>query len=116
MDDAIEVERSVEVGVEPNEVWEQLVDGELSEEWMGVRIEPRVGGDVLVPDRDVIGTVEDIREGESITWSWRERDGDPSQVTIDLVPIETGTRVDVVERLLDYEVIEFPGVILGQAA
>ncbi len=97
-----EVERAVTVPAEPDEVWERIVDGDWSEEWMGVRIEARPGGDVDVPDRDMIGTVEDVEPGRSITWSWRERSGEPSQVTIVVEPIDEGTRVVVTERMLRY--------------
>ena len=116
MEDLPQIERSVEVPADPDEVWERIVDGDLAEEWMGVRVEPRHGGKVMVPDRDVIGTVEDVRPGESITWSWREIDGDPSQVTIDLAPTEEGTRVTIVERLLEYQITGLPPVFLSHAA
>ncbi len=102
--DLPEVKRSVEIEAEPDEVWERVVDGDLSEEWLGVTVEPRVGGNVRVPDKEMIGTVEEIVPEESITWSWREVDGDPSQVTIKIEPTEHGSRVTVTERLLDYQI------------
>jgi uncharacterized protein YndB with AHSA1/START domain len=116
MEELPQIERSVEVPAHPDEVWERIVDGDLAEEWMGVRVEPRRGGKVTVPDREVIGTVEEVVPGESITWSWRETDGDPSQVTIDLMPTEEGTRVTIVERLLEYRITGLPPVFLSQAA
>lgn len=116
MDSLPEIERSVEVAAEPDQVWERIIDGDLAEEWMGVRVEPRKGGAVTVPDRDVIGTVEEVVPGESITWSWREVDGDPSQVTIEVTPTDTGTRVTIVERLLEYRISGTPPVFLSQAA
>jgi uncharacterized protein YndB with AHSA1/START domain len=116
MEELPEIERSVEIPADPDEVWKRIVDGDLAEEWMGVRIEPRRGGAVTVPDREVIGTVEEVAPGESITWSWRELDGDPSQVTIDLTPTEEGTRVTIVERLLEYQITGLPPVLLRKAA
>ena len=116
MDDLPQIERSVEVPAGPDEVWERIVDGDLAEEWMGVRVTPRRGGAVEVPDRDVIGTVEEIEPGESITWSWRELDGEPSQVTIDIEPIEHGTRVTITERLLEYQITGLPPVFHSKAA
>lgn len=116
MSDLPEIERSVEVSAEPDRVWEKLVDGDLAEEWMGVRIEPRPGGEVTVPDREMIGTVEEINPGESVTWSWREPEGDPSQVTIRIEPTDTGTKVTIVERLLEYRITGTPPVFLARAA
>lgn len=116
MDELPEIERSVEVPADPDEVWERIVDGDLAEEWMGVRIDPKRGGQVTVPDRDVIGTVEEVVPGESITWSWREVEGEPSQVTIEVAPTDEGTRVTITERLLEYEITQIPPVLLSQAA
>jgi uncharacterized protein YndB with AHSA1/START domain len=116
MDDLPQIERSTEIDVEPEEVWERIIDGDLAEEWMGVRLEPRRGGTVTVPDRDVIGTVEEVVPGESITWSWRETDGEPSQVTIEISPTYDGTRITIVERMLEYRITGLPPVFLDQAA
>jgi uncharacterized protein YndB with AHSA1/START domain len=116
MDQLPEIEREVELPAEAAEVWERIVTGDLAEEWMGVRIEPRPGGSVIVPDRPVIGTVEEIVPGERITWSWREIDGEPSQVTIEVTPTETGTKVTIVERMLEYRITGTPPVFLAQAA
>lgn len=102
--DLPEVERSIEVEATPDEAWERIVGGDIAEEWLGVSVEPRVGGDVQVPDKDMIGTVEEVAPGESITWSWREIDGEPSQVTIKIEPTEGGSLVTVTERLLDYKI------------
>jgi uncharacterized protein YndB with AHSA1/START domain len=116
MDQLPEIEREVELPAEAAEVWERIVTGDLAEEWMGVRIEPRPGGSVIVPDRPVIGTVEEIIPGERITWSWREIDGDPSQVTIEVAPTDHGSRVTIVERLLEYRITGTPPVFLARAA
>ena len=116
MDDLPQIERSVEVPARPDEVWERIIDGDLAEDWMGVRIESRRGGNVEVPDRDMIGTVEEVAPGESITWSWREVDGEPSQVTIAIEPTGGGTRVTITERLLKYRITGLPPVFLSKAA
>ena len=116
MDDLPEIDRSIELPASPDEVWEKIVDGDLAEEWMGVRVEPRRGGRVQVPDKDIIGTVEEVEWGRSITWSWREPDGDPSQVTIEVEPTEAGSLVTIRERLLEYRIIDVPPVFLARAA
>ena len=111
-----EIERSIELPATPEEVWERVTDGDLAEEWMGVRVEPRRGGQVVVPDREIVGTVEEVVHGESITWSWREVDGEPSQVTIAISPSEQGSRVTIVERLLEFTITNLPPVFLDRVA
>lgn len=116
MDDLPQIERSVDLPAQPDQVWEQIVDGDLAEEWMGIRIDPRPGGDVTVPGREMIGTVEEVDPGKSIAWSWRELDGEPSQVTIEIVPIEHGTRISITERMLEYRISGMPPIFLARAA
>lgn len=111
-----EIERSIDLPATPDEVWERVADGDFAEEWMEVRVDPRKGGQVTVSDREIIGTVEEVVPGESITWSWREIDGEPSQVTIEIEPIEQGSRVTIVERLLEYTITNFPPLFLDKAA
>lgn len=116
MDELPQIERSVDLPAQPDQVWEQIVDGDLAEEWMGIRIDPRPGGDVTVPGREMIGTVEEVDPGKSIAWSWRELDGEPSQVTIEIVPIEHGTRISITERMLEYRISGMPPIFLARAA
>ncbi len=106
-----EIERSVDLDAAPAEVWKQIIDGALAEEWMGVKVEPRVGGTVVVPDEAVIGTVEEVVPERSISWSWRKPDGDPSQVTITIEPSEAGSRLTVIERLLEYRISGSPPIV-----
>lgn len=108
MDELPSIERSVIVPAEPHEVWDRIISGEVPGGWMGLTIEPRVGGAVEIEDRDMIGAVEEVVEGVSITWSWRERTGEPSQVVIRMSPVDDGTEITVVERLLRYEISSFP--------
>jgi uncharacterized protein YndB with AHSA1/START domain len=116
MSDQPQIERTIELRATSGDVWEKIIDGDLAEEWMGVRVEPRVGGRVLVPDKEIIGTVEEVDPGRSITWSWREPDGDPSQVTIEVEPADAGSRVTITERLLEYRITGSPTVFLARAA
>lgn len=109
--DQPEIERSIEVEAGAAEVWKQITDGALAEEWMGVMVEPRPGGQVIVPNDDVIGTVEEVLPGRSITWSWRKPAGEPSQVTITIEPTDTGSRVTVTERLLEYRITGSPPIV-----
>lgn len=110
-----QVEREVVVDASPRQVWERLVDGDLCEEWLGVRVEPRPGGRVTDADRPTIGTVEEVDPGRSIVWSWRQPEGEPSQVHITLEPVQGGTRVAVVERLLEYRITGAPPIYYSAA-
>lgn len=111
-----EIERSIEVAAEPEEVWRRIVDGDLAGEWLGVTVVPRPGGAVTVPDGDVIGVVEGVEPGRSITWAWRRPDGEPSQVTIAIEPRDPGARVTVTERMLEYTITAWAPVYISQAA
>jgi uncharacterized protein YndB with AHSA1/START domain len=109
-EELVEVERSVTVAADPDEVWRHVVDGTVASEWMEspIGIEPRPGGRIdFSPDSvDFLGVVEEVEPGRSITWSWRHPDRDPSQVTITLEGVEEGTRVIVTERLIPYQVTD----------
>ncbi|HUP15711.1 MAG TPA: SRPBCC domain-containing protein [Acidimicrobiia bacterium] len=107
------VERTVELGVPATELWQHLVDGELASFWMGgvMTIEPRLNGRVLLHADDaaiVFGTVEELVVGESITWTWRTRDGEPTQVSIIVEPAAEGSVLRVTEQLIPYEIIHVP--------
>jgi uncharacterized protein YndB with AHSA1/START domain len=111
--DQPEIERSIEVEASPAEVWSRIIEGHLAEEWMGVSLIPRPGGKVSAPADDIIGTVEEVLPERRITWSWRPRDGDPSQVTIEIEPLDQGSRVTVTERLLEYRITGAPPFVLA---
>ena len=107
------VERTVELGVPTAELWKHLVDGELASFWMGgvMTLEPRLNGRVLLYTDEapvVFGTVEDLVTGESITWTWRTRDGEPTQVSIVVEPASDGSILRVTEQLIPYEIVHVP--------
>lgn len=107
------VERAVELGVPAAELWQHLVDGELASLWMGgvMTIEPRLNGRVLLHADDapiVFGTVEELFAGQSITWTWRTRDGEPTQVSIVVEAASEGSILRVTEQLIPYEIVQVP--------
>jgi uncharacterized protein YndB with AHSA1/START domain len=107
------VERTVELAVPAAELWRHLVDGELASLWMGgvMFIEPRLSGRVLLHTDDapeVFGTVEEMVAGQSITWTWRTRDGEPTQVSIVVEPTDDGSTLRVTEQLIPYEIVHVP--------
>lgn len=114
--DPPQVERSIALETPPTTLWRHLVDGSLASLWMGgeMTIEPRLNGKVRLLTDDapeIFGTVEEIAPGESITWTWRTSDGEPTQVTIRLEAAEQGSRLTVTERLIPYEIVVIPPVL-----
>ena len=107
------VERTVELAVPATELWRHLVDGELASLWMGgvMTVEPRLNGRVLLHADDapvVFGTVEDLVAGQSIIWTWRTRDGEPTQVSIVVEATADGSILRVTEQLIPYEIVQVP--------
>ena len=107
------VERALELGVPATALWQHLVDGALASLWMGglMTIEPRLNGRVLLQTDnapEVFGTVEELVIGESITWTWRNRDGEPTQVSIVVESAARGSVLRVSEQLIPYEIVHVP--------
>jgi uncharacterized protein YndB with AHSA1/START domain len=124
------VAREVTLPADPGVVWAHLTDGELVADWMGgeVEIDPRPGGGITMTPEDgppVWGTVEEVVPGRRLQWSWRTDDGLPTQVEIDIEPVEDGTAMTVRETLLPWTISGLPpqwggppfsGVFLSAAA
>jgi uncharacterized protein YndB with AHSA1/START domain len=96
------VERSIELDADVGDVWEVLAEPDELESWMGERVEidmqPGGCGHVVGDDgvrREVLVTA--VEPGRRLAWHWWEDGGELSSVEITLVPLRTGTRVDVVE-------------------
>lgn len=107
-DDTELIRRSIDVGIDGDEVWELLVDDDERSAWFGgpTQLEPHPGGDGTFTDPDGTrrrATVEVAEPGRHLRWTWWPEDGTPgdaSRVDVTLVPIPGGTRVTVVERPL----------------
>lgn len=102
-----EVERSVDIDADLDEVWQLLNDEDGLSAWLGgdveLEVRPGAAGTVVEADgsrRDVLVTdVEQADGAHRIAWHWWLEDGPLSSVEIIAVPTRTGTRVTVVERL-----------------
>ncbi|HEY7563769.1 MAG TPA: SRPBCC domain-containing protein [Acidimicrobiia bacterium] len=111
-----QVERSVVIEAPPATVWQHLVDGSLASLWMGgvMLVEAKLGGRVELNAQGapvIFGTVEGIDPGSTICWTWRTREGEPTQVVIHLAGIGTQTTLTVTERLIPYEIVIIPPTI-----
>ena len=107
------VERTVHLRVPPADLWRHVVDGELASLWVGgqMTIEPRLNGKVTLRTGgapEIFGTVEEIINGQTITWTWRTADGEPTQVTLRLEDSDDGCQLTVTEEMLHYEIVIVP--------
>jgi uncharacterized protein YndB with AHSA1/START domain len=103
----VAVERSITLPADPDSIWEHLIDGDLLSDWMEgeVEISPRPGGSITMTPNDgpvIWGTVEEVVPGRRLQWSWRSDEGLPTQVEIDLEPVDDGTALTVRETLLPW--------------
>lgn len=96
---------SVDLPADQQRVWESLTTDEGLAKWMGegASLDPTVGGEATFPDpvggRERCGRIERVEPGRLLTYTWWPADDedDASLVSIELTPLETGTRVDVAE-------------------
>ena len=103
MSDRVDITRSIELDLEPRDVWELIGDGERWAEWMvdaaDVDVVPGGGGQV----RDVEGhrdvRIETVTEGERIAFEWWPvgRPDEASTVDLRIVPSSHGAVLEVVE-------------------
>ncbi len=99
---------SVDVTATVDRVWRALTTSAGLEPWLGAgaSIDPVPNGELTAPDpvggRHRHGRIEriDDRRLIELTWWPAEEPTSRSRVSITVTPIETGTRVDVVERPL----------------
>jgi uncharacterized protein YndB with AHSA1/START domain len=92
-----EVERDIELPVEPDEAWESVIDGE----WLGgdAEIDLKPGGDLRIGERE--GWVEGVEPGERLSFWWRLPDEQvATRVEISLTETDQGTLLRVVETSL----------------
>jgi uncharacterized protein YndB with AHSA1/START domain len=103
----VAVERTTNLPAGTDEVWRHVTDGGLLGEWMGgdVEIDVRTGGSIeLLPEVGprIWGTVEEVTPGERLQWTWRTDEGMPTQVEIELRPLDDGTELTVRETLVPW--------------
>jgi uncharacterized protein YndB with AHSA1/START domain len=101
------------IGAPPADVWGFMVDPAALSAWFGADawLEPEAGGGVLFRFADGSirrGTVLEVERSRRLTWRWREQRGvgfglalgEPTRVTIELDPVDDGTRVRITEAPL----------------
>jgi uncharacterized protein YndB with AHSA1/START domain len=86
----MEIERTVDLPADADEVWDALTDDEALDAWFG-------DSDDREARRSAV--VEEAEPGRRLAWTWwPEGDGgDASRVEITLLPLPDGTRLTVTE-------------------
>ena len=103
MSDRVDISRSIELDLEPRDVWQLIGDGERWADWMvdaaDVDVVPGGAGQVRDAEerRDV--RIETVTEGERIAFEWWpvDRPDQASAVDLRIVPSTHGTVLEVVE-------------------
>jgi uncharacterized protein YndB with AHSA1/START domain len=103
MSDRVDINRSIELDLEPHDVWELIGDGERWADWMvdaaDVDVVPGGGGQVRDAEerRDV--RIDTVSVGERIAFEWWpvDRPDEASAVDLRIVPSPHGTVLEVVE-------------------
>jgi uncharacterized protein YndB with AHSA1/START domain len=87
----MEIERTVDLPAEPDEVWEALTDDDGLAGWFGTEDEVAARRAARIDEAD---------PGRQLTWTWWPGGNDTagSTVEITLVPTPGGTRLTVIER------------------
>ena len=101
------------IGAPPADVWGFMVDPAALSAWFGADawLDPEIGGGVLFRFADGSirrGTVLEVERSRRLMWRWREQRGvgfglalgEPTRVTIELDPVDEGTRVRITESPL----------------
>jgi hypothetical protein len=104
MDDAVEVSRSIELDLEPDEVWDLIGDGGRWSDWMvdeaDVDVVPGAAGRVIDGEETRDVRIDTVDDGERVAFTWWPvgRAGAPSEVDLHILPTPGGTVLEVVER------------------
>jgi uncharacterized protein YndB with AHSA1/START domain len=94
----MEIEREVTFPAPPEEVWEAITEADRLEEWFAndVELDPREGGEGVFrwdDGEERRATVRELVEERRIVLDW----DDEGSTTIELVEVDGGTCVHVVE-------------------
>ncbi len=95
----MDVTREITLPVEPQDAWDAVTD---LERWLtdagSLELEPGAAGELILRDGELRrATVEDVRVGEHLSFWWHAPDALATLVAVDLIAVDDGTRVVVVE-------------------
>ncbi len=95
----MDVTREITLPVDPQDAWDAVID---LERWLtdagSLDLEPGAEGELTLRDGETRwATVADVRDGEHLSFWWHAPDALATLVAVDLVAVDDGTRVVVVE-------------------
>jgi uncharacterized protein YndB with AHSA1/START domain len=103
MDDSVEVTRSIELELEPDQLWELIADGERWADWMvdsaAVDVSPGATGDITDAGERRGVRIDRVDEGRRITFEWwpADRRDQVSSVELRIVVAPRGAVLEIVE-------------------
>ena len=95
----MDVTREITLPVDSQDAWDAVID---LERWLtdagSLDLEPGAEGELTLRDGETRwATVADVRDGEHLSFWWHAPDALATLVAVDLVAVDDGTRVVVVE-------------------
>ena len=95
----MDVTREITLPLDPDAAWDAVID---LERWLtdagSLELEPGAEGELMLRDGETRwATVEDVRPRERLSFWWHAPDALATLVELDLVAVDDGTRVVVVE-------------------
>ena len=103
MDDTVEITRSIELDLDPDELWELIGDGERWAEWMvdtaNIEVSPGASGAVTDGDEQRDVRIDEVDHGERVSFEWwpAGRRDQASSVELRIVPARHGSVLEIVE-------------------
>lgn len=104
MTETVTTERDLDA--DPATVWEAITEPERLGQWLDADVDVDISegseGTITLGDtgdRSVV-LVETVDEGERLVFRWATATEAPTEVSIDIAPTTTGTRIRVVERMV----------------
>lgn len=104
MTDAVTTERDLDA--DPATVWEAISEPDRLGQWLDAAVDVDISegseGTIVFGDGEepAVVLVETVEEGERLVFRWASTVDAPTEVSIELEPITTGTRVRVIERVI----------------
>lgn len=104
MIDTVTTER--DLAADPATVWEAISEPAKLGDWLDAEVDVEISegseGTIVFGDRNESSVVliETVDEGKRLVFRWATSIEEPTEVSIEIEPITTGTRIRIVERMI----------------